>query len=141
MIRSYDPEVLREATSEFNFVSDADVAPWVNDHNNYMYLEGDSVGLAAYEYPGLYSIHWFFTGAHRGRRAINLAAEMLHQLFQDSDAQAVRGMTKVELKAARWACRQLGLKSYGVVDFKSGPCELFCITKEEFYKGHKQWAV
>jgi hypothetical protein len=135
MERSFDPKLLREATEDFSFVSDEVIEPWLADHKNYMYAEGDSIGLATYEYPGLYSVHWFFTGAHRGRKAIDLAHSMLDALFHDTNAKAVRGLTKVELRGARWACRQLGLTSYGIMDFASGPCELFCTTREDFYKG------
>lgn len=135
MERSYDAELMFEATKEVNFVERHLIDGWLEDTRNFMYAKGKSVGLATYEYPGMYNIHWFFSEADRGRKALTLARQMIDALFKDSDAKAVRGITKVELKAARWACRQIGLVSYGIMDFPAGPCELFCITKEQFYEG------
>ncbi len=134
MKRVFDIPLLLEVTKDYKELPIELIGPWVENKSNVMMAEGNSVGLATYEYPGLYSVHWFFSSDHRGRKAINLAKEMVDYLFQECGAKALRGFTKIELKAARWAARQLGLKSYGVLEFPNGPCELFCITKEEYYK-------
>lgn len=110
---------------------------WTSDSHNYMFVEGDNVGLATHEYPGVYTVHWFFT--ERGRGAINMARKMLDALFNASDAQTIRGLTPKDLKAARWLAKQVGLTSHGIVEFSDGKqCELMFITKEEFYNnGHR----
>jgi hypothetical protein len=113
---------------------DFDFEGWVNDHHNVMLVLDDNVGLATFEYPGVYGVHWYF-GSARGRKAIELARSMLAWLFNHTDAQAIRGLTKANLKAARWASRQVGMTSYGIVECKTGEHELFCMTKEDFLKG------
>lgn len=134
--RLFDPEIMRKATSDYRDMVPEDIIDgWVNNHNNYMYVSGDNVGLATLEYPGLYSLHWYFKSA-RGRQAINLARTMMDCLFKDSPAQAIRGLVKDVLKASRWGARQAGLTSMGFVKYPdySGEYELFCMTKEDFYK-------
>lgn len=136
--RSFDPAVLRLATSDYREMipEDFDFESWVKDGNNVMLLSGDNVGLATFEYPGVYGVHWYFKSA-RGRKAIQLAKDMLSWLFSHTDAKAIRGLTKTNLKAARWASRQVGMKSYGMVECKTGQHELFCLTKEDFLKGNE----
>ena len=102
-----------------------------------MFVEGRSVGLATFEYPGVYTVHWFYTDEHRGRKALDLAAEMIDALFTQSDAQTIRGITKANLKAARWACRQLGYTSHGLLTFSNGEHELFTMTKDQFYQNRR----
>ena|SRR5690349_4767935 len=110
-----------------------DYSGWLEDDRNIMAVDGKDTGLATYNYPGVYSVHWFFKS--RGRDALNQARAMLDWLFQNSDAKAVRGLTKEHIKAARWLARQIGFTSYGIIEFADGPYELFCMTKEEFYNG------
>lgn len=131
MIRSYDPELLRKKTKDYrDFFPDWLIEPWVNDRRNVVYLEGDNIGLATFEYPGVYTVHWFFTV--RGREAIRLAKKMADRLFQETDAKGIRGMTRSDLKAARWALRQVGMKSLGTVTTDKGEYELSYMTKEQF---------
>lgn len=110
---------------------DFDFKGWLDNHNHVMYEEGGSVGLCTFEYTGLYTVHWYFKV--RGREAINLGRKMLDDLFTNHGAEAVRGLTRIDIKAARWAARQLGMKSYGIVTYPEGEYELFCMTKDEFY--------
>jgi hypothetical protein len=137
--RSFDPEVMKKAfeLSPEPMPSGVSYEDWVGDINNFMLVEGDNVGLATYEYPGVYTVHWFFTA--RGREALKLAKRMLAVLFESSDARVVRGLTPVDLKAARWLAKQVGLTSHGVLTFADGKqCELMFVTKEEFYNnGHR----
>jgi hypothetical protein len=98
-----------------------------------MLVSDDDIGLATYEYPGMYTVHWFFVS--RGRKAINLAKDMFDYMFKHHEAKALRGLTPEDKKAARWASRQTGMKSYGLVPNEKGKLhELFIITKEDFYK-------
>lgn len=96
-----------------------------------MFECGENVGLATYEFPGLYTVHWYFTV--RGRDAINLAQAMLKNLFENYGAKGVRGYVRTDLKASRWATRQVGLKSFGLITFADGEeHELFYVTKKDF---------
>lgn len=130
MKRSYDADLMKTLVSQFpdEFKYDTetfDYQGWL-DTNSVMYVEGDSVGLCTREKKGIYSVHWFFK--HRGREALNLAVRMLDDLFDNVGAKIVRGITPVDNRAARWAARQIGLKSYGI----EGDKEIFIMTKKEF---------
>lgn len=131
MERSYDADAFRKGASLYpeGFEDDFDYEGWLADRNNIMYVCGDNVGLATYEYPGVYNAHWFFTV--RGRGAIALAREMYDQLFNHDGAEMVRGLTPVHLRGARWLAKQLGFISLGIVD-DDDPHELMCLSKADF---------
>lgn len=131
MIRSTNWQLFKNS-SEGTIDRDFDFESWVNNPKNIMWEEGSSIGLATYEYPGVYSLHWFYTV--RGKEAMALAREMVNDLFTNHPARAVRGLTPVKNRAARLAARWLGMKSYGILTFPEGDHELFCMTKEEFYE-------
>lgn len=117
------------------FTSIEDLATWITMPNNIMFIEGRDVGVASFEYPGLYTVHWYFLDA-RGREAIDLGKRMCSLLFTEHDAELLRGLIKEELRASRWACRQLGFKSLGKITFADGDVnEMFVATKNEFMKG------
>lgn len=130
--RSFDLDLLLRATDLPEIHSTRqDFITWFNMPNNLMFAEGENVGLATFDYPGLYTLHWYFKV--KGREAIDLAKRMLANLFENYGAEAVRGLIREDLKAARWACRQVGLKSHGLIEFPNGQKdELFTITKDEF---------
>lgn len=128
-----DFDLLIKATEPVRHISDIeDLKTWFACPDHVMLSEGDSVGLGTLEYPGLYNVHWFYTV--RGRKALNLARDMIKYLFEHKDAQAVRGMIRTDLKPSIWAARQVGLKSHGVLETPTGSYELFCMTKNDFYK-------
>lgn len=129
MERSYNAALMREAMGEF--ADEVDCDEWVGKLANIMVVEGDNVGLAAYEYPGVYSVHWFYKV--RGREALKLAERMLDFVFTHYGVETVRGMTETRLKAARWAARQVGYTSHGVVEKGGKEYELFTLTKGDFY--------
>ena len=134
MKRSYDPVILDEAIKPYkDTVGEFDPVEWVHNLKNHMYEKEGSVALFTYEYPGVYSGHWFFK--HRGKNALKLAKEILTEFFSCSDAQAIRGLTRVDIKPARWAARQIGMTSYGIITINEKDYELFCMTKKEFLNG------
>lgn len=134
MMRSLDPEIFKEGVrpypKEFKYdIEDFDFEGWLAG-KNVMYTEDGSVGLCSLEYPGVYTVHWFF---HRGgRKAIPLAVDMLADLFDNHGARLVRGVTPVENRAALIAARKIGMKSYGILPYPDGDCELLMMTREEF---------
>lgn len=139
--RSFDLDLLLKLTKPYEAIApQEDFIKWFNMPSNLMFVEGDNVGLATYEYPGVYGVHWYFTC--RGREAIELAKRMIKNLFENYDAITIRGMVKENLRASRWATRQVGLKSYGMVDDpKFGRNEMFITTKEEFLGKVNKWAA
>lgn len=129
--RSFDLELLLRATDLPQIESDPDkFKQFFYGEKNLMFADGENVGLATYEYPGCYTLHWYFEV--RGREALNLGAAMIKNLFDNYGAKIVRGIVRVDLKASRWAARQIGWKSHGIVRFSDGTDnEVFTMTQED----------
>lgn len=107
-----------------------DVAEWMDNPVIILSDEDGNLGLFEEYYDHVYTGHYFYkTG---GKYARNLAIEMLREIFTKYGAEAVRGLTPVEHKAALWMTRHLGFKSYAQIDTRVGPCVLFVMTKAEF---------
>jgi hypothetical protein len=136
MERSYNVDVLENAIEPYrDVVGDFNPTNWLADRQNVMIEHDESVGLATFEYPGVYSVHWFFNYDHRGRKAINLARDMLSKLFKETDAEAIRGLTRTDLKAALWASRKVGMVPHGTVELAGHEYEVFIMTKKDFLNG------
>lgn len=131
--RSYDPEVFRKATEEWrDKVPEDRISEWLDNRDNIMFVVGDNVGLATAEYPGLYNAHWFFSA--RGKEALDIAFAMYDELFDKYEAKAVRGITPMHLKGARYLAKRIGFTSLGVEETEDGPVEVMLLTKEDFKK-------
>lgn len=131
--RSFDLDLLLKLTLPYDLAPKEHYVQWFNMPKNLMFVEDDNAGLATYEYYGVYNVHWYFTV--RGREAIELAKRMIVNLFENYDAELIRGMIETKLKASRWACRQVGLTSHGIiVDPRFGEMEMFTATKDEFLR-------
>jgi hypothetical protein len=135
--RSFNPNIFENAFMVASDLNGIDPKDWLANKKNCMYVAEDgSVGLLTFDYPGTGTVHWFFKC--RGRAALTLAKEMLNEVFENEGMQLVRGITPQTLPAARWAVRQLGFTSHGFMEFPNyGLCEVFTLTKEDFYKGQK----
>jgi hypothetical protein len=132
MKRSYDETILQRISDQWpKFVPPHLVDGYLASGHHAMFVDDEDVGIATMEYPGVYTVHWFFES--RGREAIKQARAMVDELFQTTDAKLLRGLTEVSLKGARWAARQFGMTSQGIFTFPDGEYELFTITKDEFY--------
>jgi hypothetical protein len=134
-MRSYEPHHLERALGLNPGFAPDDFSPeeWVANRNNALFVHGHDVGLATYEYEGLYNVHWFFENA-RGREAIRLAHAMLKELFETTSAQCVRGMTRAHMRGVRWLAKHVGMKSLGIIEMADGPNELMLLSREDFYK-------
>lgn len=131
MIRSFDPEVMRKAFEPYpEYNEGVDYEAWVNDENNIMFVEGDSVGLLTYNYPGVYTGHYFFK-VH-GKEAFDLCRRIVSRMIDKYGAKTFRGLTSVDNRKALTFNRRLGMKSHGIVPGNNGPVELFTMTAEEF---------
>lgn len=133
--RSFDPEIMRKAAEPYPELipQDYDFQSWLADIKNVMLVEDDNVGLACFEYPGVYTGHYFYKSA-RGRDALRLAERMMLKMIEDHNAKAFTGVTPTRIKAARWFNRNLGFTSYGIIESERGPHEMFCITADEVLK-------
>jgi hypothetical protein len=134
-MRSYDHTHLERAISlNPGFApDDFDCEAWVANRNNALFVEKHDVGLATYEFEGLYNVHWFFEEA-KGREAIRLARAMLKELFETTSAQAVRGMTRTHMRGVRWLAKHVGMKSLGIIEMADGPNELMYMSREDFFE-------
>jgi hypothetical protein len=139
MYRTFDPADLREGTDLYrDFVpEDFDFEGWIANTNNIILKDEDSIGFITYEYPGVYSAHHFHK-TRRGRDALVSSMEMIKYAFDNYPLQVLRGLTKMEMKAARWMARQCGMKSYGEIDTHGAPHELFMMTREQFYEHYNR---
>jgi hypothetical protein len=133
--RSYDASLMRNTilTCPTGHNDDVDCQKWLDDRRNVMFVSGDDVGLATYDHPGIYILHWFFVS--RGRKALDVATAMVDKFLTEYDCKVITGLTPVSLKGACWMARKLGCKSYGIMDYHNAePHELFIMTKDEFYR-------
>jgi hypothetical protein len=137
--RTFDPEDLRKGTDLYreHVPGDFDFKAWVENINNIIIKDEDSIGFITYEYPGVYSAHHFHK-TRRGKEAISMSLAMMKFGFDNYPIRVMRGLTKTRLKAARWIARQLGFKSYGIVDTHGEPYELFMVTREQFYEHYNR---
>lgn len=129
MKRSFNHKMMRQASEVFNGKS-FDYEGWLANRYNIMYVEGDDVGLLTFEYPGVYNAHWFFKS--RGKDALDTAFDMLDDLFNTSDAKAIRGITPIDLKGARYLAKRLGFISMGIEEYPDGKYEVMVLTKNDF---------
>lgn len=129
-MRTYKPERMIEDLWEYREdLKLFDPHSWLNNYDNIALEEDGNYALFQHEGSGLYTGHYFFKV--RGRKAINLGNKMLSHLFANFPATAVRGMTPLEKRPARWMARQLGFTSHGPIEYGNRWCELFILTEQE----------
>lgn len=136
--RSFDLKKLLQIVEPYTDLCPIeDFVTWFSRPKNMLFLDGNNAGIASYQYPGVYMVHWYFSV--RGRQAIDLGKAMIKNLFENYDAETVCALIKTKLKASRWAARQVGFKSQGIVMYPDGDeNELFTLTKDEFLNSGKE---
>jgi hypothetical protein len=127
--RSHDLTVLQSANRADYTMHPSDEV-WLGIPENVMYQKDDDVGLATYDYPGLFAVHWFFRS--KGKDALRTAVEMLDDLFTNYGALAVRGVIHMDNKPSRFLAKRLGFERISIEEFLDGPNELILLTKETF---------
>ena len=128
--RSFDWRRMKEACAEFNGPN-FDYEGWIANHYNIMYTLGEDVGLLTFDFPGVYTGHWFFKS--RGRQALDVATAMLEDAFELRGAKAVRGITPIHLKGALWLAKRIGFSTVGTETWPDGEeCEVMVLTKDAF---------
>lgn len=98
-----------------------DCSQLIADRRNVFLISGDDGACFIWKGPRVFEAHSFFVS--RGRAAIDMGKAMLEWIGDCSDL--VWAATPLELRAARWFNRQIGLKSLGEIETPDGPCELF----------------
>lgn len=121
---------LTEAIEPYEYLLGFDPVSWLATEGNLAITDGENWALFDKQPDGVYTGHYFFVV--RGKAARQLGKEMLAFFFENTDVQALRGMTPLENLGARWMSRQLGFKGYGVIETMRGPCELFILTRREW---------
>ncbi len=130
VLRKLENEVfINEAIKRYpnELVNNFNPSEWLSDPNNVALTDGKNIALFERE-KAVWNTHWLFES--RGREAISVGKAMLKYMFDNSDAAAIKGLTPAHCRAARWFNRQLGGKSYGMIDTVIGPCELFILERE-----------
>ena len=125
-----DHEYLSEVLGEYEMAPDNKT--WVNVGGNLMFRLGDDIGLATYDYPGMYTVHWFFKS--RGKAAIKTAVVMLNEVFTKYGAEVVRGIIALDNKPSVFLSRYVGFQRISVEEFADGLNEVILLTKSAFHK-------
>lgn len=130
--RFKDPSLLDQLCDAYpEELGHFDVEDWIANDDNYAYTDGENVGLVEKSSDGVHTAHYFFVV--RGKAAKRLAIEMLDNFFNTTDVNLLRGLTPLPKVGARWMNRQVGFKAAGVVQTFIGPCELFVLSKQDFF--------
>lgn len=136
MVRTKDPEVIRNAIDHFNQRGlEVNPTEWLQLPTN-IALVNDRGDVALFEigFKDVYTGHYYFKS--RGRKAIVAAKEFLDELFNTCyNIDILLGLTPIDNLPARWISRQVGFKSHGVVEGLKRHYEMFIITKKEFNNG------
>lgn len=128
--RSYDPDILTVACSPYDYHFGPDNATWLANHDNLMYVEGENVGLATFDYPGMYTLHWFYKS--RGKEALKVCKRMIEKLIAEQDVKVLRGVIHMDNKPSRFLAKRMGFQRVSIEEFLDGPNELIYMTKEVF---------
>ena len=134
--RTRDHDTVADAIKDYRYMTgDGDLGEWLLNEDHYAFMdEVGNLGIIRKDRDGLFDSHIFFKS--RGREAYKKAVDMMMNAFDNYDVKIMRGYTPLYNKAARWMNRQLGYTSYGPLPDLDPPCELFIVTKDEFYTKH-----
>lgn len=125
--RSTDPEAVANAI-RYYIEPNFSVEDWCSQEENVALTDGKgNFCLFEYDEAGRYYGHYFHKV--RGKEARDLTKEIISYFFLNYPAEAIQGLTPIELRAARWMARQVGLKSFGIINTENGPAELFILTR------------
>lgn len=100
-----------------------------DDDRNIVLRDGDDVAVFEISPDGGYFSHCIFKS--RGRAAIEAGKSAIKEFFNLTNQPFLRGLTPLENRPARWAARQMGFQSCGVVNIRDRNCELFMIRNDK----------
>ena len=116
-----------------DIMGDVDLEEYFKDKNHISIQKDNDVALFTYNYPGLYTGHYFFES--RGKAAKDRAKEILEEVFTKHPVLTIRGLVPIHNKASKWMTRQLGFTSYGMTETNTDECEIFLLSKEDYISG------
>jgi hypothetical protein len=130
--RCLDPDVLTKALDPYDYVMGKSNEEWLKTPGNLAYTMGDDLGLATFDYPGLYAVHWFFKS--KGLEAVKVCLTMLDEIFTTHGAHVVRGVTPIENKPARRLAKYVGCETVSIEDYPDGRYEIMLLSRDRFYQ-------
>jgi hypothetical protein len=128
--RCRDPKVLDEALDPYDYHMEPTNEVWLNHPGNLAYTLGDNLGMATFDYPGLYTVHWFFKA--KGLKAVKTSLALLEPIFNEHGAQAVRGVTPLDNKPSRRLAKYVGFETISIEEYPDGPYEIMLLSKDRF---------
>ena len=109
---------------------------WVASENNWALIDDHgNIGLLDYQRPGVYEPHLYFSD--RGREALDRAKAMIAWVFDNTDAQELRGKTPILKRGAWWVVRMIGFKRTGMGHTEYCPVYESVMTREMWDKGKR----
>lgn len=130
MKRSFDLEKFRRVEEKYpHWFQNFDDDEWLSNPLNVMFVEGESVGQAEFNAPGVYTMHYYFNNLH-GKKARDLARKMIREMFNNYEAKILRGITPIENRPALLMARMVGCQSLGFVSRGDEKFEVFYITED-----------
>lgn len=101
---------------------------WLANEENFIIIdEIGNISMFDKYCNDTYTGHYFFKA--RGKRALELAKEMLEFFFDQTGERVLKGLTPITNTPARWMSRQLGFESHGIVSVGEEVFELFIMVR------------
>ncbi len=134
IIRAKSAEGLIEVLRDYpDLVGDPEQAhDWVSDERNILLQCDNDYGLFSYHAKNIHAGHYFFSAA-RGKKALQLAREMINRYFVDYGGRILQGATPIENRAAIWMNHKIGFTRYDTLEVSGDMCGMFMITADEFW--------
>ena len=109
---------------------------WVASENNWALIDDHgNIGLLDYQRPGVYEPHLYFSD--RGREALDRAKAMIAWVFDNTDAQELRGKTPILKRGAWWVVRMIGFKRTGMGHTEYCPVYESIMTRDMWHNKGK----
>ncbi len=102
----------------------------------------DAASIFEFRGPGIWESHTMFLPSCRGRKGIEAAKAMIHEMFTEHGADILWGATPIDNRAAQMFNRFIGAKTLGTgVHAVSGPVRYFRVDKAEWVRDHWNSAI
>lgn len=98
-------------------------------------LLGDRDGAVLFRpiAPGVYEMHYLFTGAVRGKAALDCIRKSVATMFTEHNATAICGAVPREHRASRVMSRALGARPIGLhTDSFGRACIVYAVERESW---------
>jgi hypothetical protein len=124
------PEVLQEVAPGYAWV---DLEKFFRNPNNKMFGDDRGVVIFAQIAGGAYEMHYLFSDAVRGRRAMLVARNAMEKMFTSHGATSIGGAVPRTHLPARVMTRALGFRPIGTTtDLAGRPCIVYKLERGEW---------